>query len=93
MFTALLLPLAKDLVIQAITVILNGKLYIVINRDFDDMIALRLIIWIVELGHIWVTQSLFCRDAFLRVEEEAAFDEVQGCLISSWEDFCKWPRP
>jgi len=91
--TALLLALPKHLIIQTIAVILNSQLHVIVDRDSDDLIALWLVVWIVELCHVWVTQGLFCRDTFLRVEHEAALNEVQSCLVSSWEDLSQWTCP
>lgn len=56
----LLLPLAKDLIIQTIPIVLNGQLYIVIDRNSDDMRTFRLIFGIVELCHIRMAKGLFC---------------------------------
>mmetsp|Transcript_35640 Transcript_35640/g.57417 ORF Transcript_35640/g.57417 Transcript_35640/m.57417 type:complete len:443 (+) Transcript_35640:359-1687(+) len=90
---ALLLLLLEHLIVQALTVVLHGELCVVIDGDADGAVAVKLILWIVELHDVRVAKRLLGRNALCRVELEAETNQVQGLDASRGEHLIQRPCP
>lgn len=49
-----------DICVQLVSILANRELLIIVNRDVDSTSADWLVIWVVELGYIWMTQGCLC---------------------------------
>jgi len=71
--------------IQLVSVLPDRELRVVIDRDYDPPVADRLVVWVVELGDIWVPQGLFGAQALGGVELEQVADQVDRLVGSARE--------
>lgn len=69
-----------DVRVQLVTVLADGELLVVINRDVDLLPAHRFILRVVELRHIGVAQGLISSQALVRVEVEETLKQVEGVI-------------
>lgn len=74
-----------DIRVELVSVLANRKLLIIVDRDVDLLRAHRLLVGVVELGHIRVFQSLLCRQAFVRVEVQQVLEQIQGFRRGRWK--------
>jgi len=66
--------------VQLVSVLSNGELRVVVDRDVDSSVADWFVIGIVELSHIRVSQGLFGGKAFTRVKLKQVLDQV-NCFV------------
>lgn len=59
-----------DIGIQLVPVVSDGELLVVINWNVDLLLTSRLVIRVVELGYIWMSQSLVSRQSLAGIELE-----------------------
>ena len=57
-----------DVSVQLVSVLADGKLLVVINRDVYLLSTGRLVLGVVELGHVGMSESLFGGKPLVRVE-------------------------
>ena len=69
-----------DIRIELVTVLLDGELLIIIDGNKDFLGAYWLFLWVVELGHIWMLQGLFCCQALIWVELKQTLEQIK-CLL------------
>lgn len=80
-----LLLTSVDVGVQFVSVFKDGELLIVVNRDVNAACADWLVFWIVELGHIRMTQSLFGTQTSAWVELKQTSKKVECVVGGRWE--------
>ena len=76
---ALLLLLLEDFIVEPLTIVLDCQFCVVVNGDTDYTVTVKLVLWVVELHHIWVPKSLLRRGPLVWIELHAYPKQVQ-CL-------------
>ncbi len=74
-----------DIGVELVSVLTNGELLVVVNRDEDLFQTVRLLIWVVELRNIRMLKSLLSSESLTWVELEKVFQQVDGVIRGSWE--------
>ena len=69
-----------DIRIELVAVLLDRELLIIIDWNKDFLGAYWFLFGIVELGHIWMLQSLLSCQAFVWVELKQILEQVE-CLL------------
>ena len=57
-----------DISIELVSVLTNRELLIVIDGNVDLLSADRFVVRVVELAHIWMSESLISGQSLMRVE-------------------------
>ena len=78
-----------DIRVKLVSVLPDGELLVVIDRNVDLARADGLIVGIVELGNVGVAQSLLSGQSFIRVELKQILHEVKSIIASSREHISK----
>ena len=63
-----------DIRVQLVAVFANRELLVVVDGNVDTASAHRLVLRVMELSHVGVSQSLFCRQTSVRVEMQKVAD-------------------
>mmetsp|Transcript_33887 Transcript_33887/g.100659 ORF Transcript_33887/g.100659 Transcript_33887/m.100659 type:complete len:438 (+) Transcript_33887:197-1510(+) len=92
MGAALLLLLPEDLVVEAVAVVRDGKLGVVVDGDRNRALEARLVLRVVELHAVRMAHGILRRDALRRVEHHAEAHQVQGLHASTREHLVQGPR-
>ena len=89
-----LLLLLDDVGVELGAVLGDGVLVVVVDGDLDDLVALGLVGWVMELGHEGVSQRLVSCDALVGVELQQLLQHVEGIRGGSREHVGQgaWPR-
>jgi hypothetical protein len=75
----LLLPLV-DVGVQLVAVLADRELLVVVDWDVDSTGAVRLVVRVVELGHVGMSQSLVSGQTSAWVELEKVAKQVKGVV-------------
>jgi len=81
-----------DVCVQLVSVLSNGELRVVVDRDVDSSVADWFVIGIVELSHIRVFKGLFGGKALARVELKQVLDQVDCFVGCAGEHFSDAPH-
>ena len=87
----LLLP-PVDICVKLVAVLSDRELLVVVDRDIDAPSAHWLVVWVVELGHVGVPQSLVCRQTPSWVELQQIAKQVESVVTRCWEQIPKAAR-
>lgn len=69
-----------DISVELVTVLPDGELLVVIDRDVDFLRAYRLVFRVVELGHVRVSQRLLRCQSLVRVKLKKRLQEVERII-------------
>ena len=67
-----------DIRIELVTILLDGKLLVVINWNENFLRAHRFLLGIMELLDVWMLQSLLSGETFIWIELEQVFQKIKG---------------
>ena len=84
LFSHFLFPLV-DIRVELVSVLLDGEFLIIVDGNEDLLGAYGLLLWIVELGHVWVLQGLLGRQALVWVKLEQILEKVERLFGCGWE--------
>mmetsp|Transcript_27717 Transcript_27717/g.73215 ORF Transcript_27717/g.73215 Transcript_27717/m.73215 type:complete len:454 (+) Transcript_27717:27-1388(+) len=90
---ALLLLLSEDVVVEALAVVLDGELGVVVDGDRNRALEAGLVLRVVELHAVRMPHGVLRRDPLGRVEHHAEAHEVQGLHAGAREHLVQGPRP
>ena len=74
-----------DIRIELVSIFLDGEFLIIVDGNEDLLGAYGLLLWIVELGHVWMLQGLLGRQALVRVKLKQILEKVESLFRCSWE--------
>lgn len=74
-----------DIRIELVSVFSNREFLVVIDRYEDFLRAVWFLIWVVELGNVWVLESLFSGESLVGVELQKVLEEIKSVIRSCWE--------
>ena len=69
-----------DVRVQFVSVLSDRELLVVIDWNVNLPSADWLILRVVELGHIWVAQSLFCGQSSIWIELQQVAEKIQSVV-------------
>ena len=78
-----------NVAVELVSVLSNRELLVVVDWNVDLPLAIRLVLWVVELGHILVFKGLFSAQTLVGVELQQMAQKVQSFVRGSGEHITK----
>ena len=75
-----------DFSLYLLAVVAQIQLGVIVKRDHNNVVAVRLVVRVVKLGHLGVLEGLFRGQALVGVELQQAAQEVQRDVGGSVEN-------